>query len=224
MNSNTVNRLFVLGAFALGLIAVVWVGWGFVGTSAIALTMTLAIGAVYLLGAQEIRRYSALTAALAQALAEVPQPLAQLSDWLGRVPPGCVAALGVLVASPCQPDLAELDLARPWFVTIGTIEPRKNHALLLDVWQALSQRLPAAQMPQLVIAGSRGWRNEAVFRRLDARPAGVIEAAGMLLIARCPLGAVAVRRNLALKAGSSHIGAKRRASGASNWVNSPRRG
>lgn len=98
---------------------------------------------------------------------------------LGRVPPGCVAALGVPVASPHLPNLAGLDLARPWFVTIGTIEPRKNHALLLDVWQALSQRLPAAQMPQLVIAGSRGWRNEAVFRRLEARPAGVIEAAGL---------------------------------------------
>ncbi len=87
MNANTVNRLFFVGAFALGLIAVVWVGWGFVGTSAIALTMTLAIGAVYLLGAQEIRRFRAATAALLQALAEVPQPLAQLSDWLGRVPP-----------------------------------------------------------------------------------------------------------------------------------------
>ena len=87
MNLNTVNRLFVLGAFALGLIAIVWVGWGFVGSSAIALTMTLAIGATYLLGAQEIRRFRAHTAALGQALAEVPQPLAQLSDWLGRVPP-----------------------------------------------------------------------------------------------------------------------------------------
>jgi uncharacterized protein YqgV (UPF0045/DUF77 family) len=87
MNSNTANRLFFAGAFALGLTAVVWVGWGFVGTSAIALTMTLAIGAVYLLGAQEIRRFRALTAALARALAEVPQPLAQLSDWLDRVPP-----------------------------------------------------------------------------------------------------------------------------------------
>ncbi|MFN7123306.1 MAG: DUF802 domain-containing protein [Hydrogenophaga sp.] len=87
MNANTVNRLFFVGAFALGLIAVVWVGWGFVGTSAIALAMTLAIGAVYLLGAQEIQRFRAATAALVQALAEVPQPLAQLSDWLGRVPP-----------------------------------------------------------------------------------------------------------------------------------------
>lgn len=87
MSPHTVNRLCVTLAFALGLIAVVWVGWGFVGTSAIALTMTLAIGAVYLLGAQEIRRFREATAALAQALAEVPQPLAQLGDWLDRLPP-----------------------------------------------------------------------------------------------------------------------------------------
>jgi hypothetical protein len=87
MNSNTVNRLSVFGAFALGLLAVAWVGWGFVGNSAIALAMTLAIGATYLLGAQEIRRFRAQTAALARALADVPQPLAQLGDWLGRLPP-----------------------------------------------------------------------------------------------------------------------------------------
>jgi len=87
MNLNASNRLLVPGAFALGLIAVAWVGWGFVGTSAIALAMTLAIGAVYVLGAQEIRRYSALTASLADAMAGVPQPLAQLSDWLDRLPP-----------------------------------------------------------------------------------------------------------------------------------------
>ncbi|QHE77406.1 DUF802 domain-containing protein [Hydrogenophaga sp. PBL-H3] len=88
MNHNAVNRLFFASAFALGLIAVVWVGAGFVGTSAIALAMTVAIGGVYLLGAQEVRRFRALTAGLAQALADVPQPLVHLSDWLGRVPPG----------------------------------------------------------------------------------------------------------------------------------------
>ncbi|WP_332742765.1 DUF802 domain-containing protein [Hydrogenophaga sp.] len=86
MSNNAVNRLFFVGALTLGLIAVVWVGWGFVGTSAIALAMTVAIGGVYLLGAQEIRRFRATTDALAQALANVPQPLAQLSDWLARVP------------------------------------------------------------------------------------------------------------------------------------------
>ena len=93
MNSNTVHRVFFFTAFALGLVAVVWVGWGFVGTSAIALTMTLAIGGVYLLGAQEIRHFSMLTAALVQALADVPQPLAQLSDWLDRVPPALRGAV-----------------------------------------------------------------------------------------------------------------------------------
>lgn len=87
MNPNTLNRLVVIAAFAFGLAALVWVGWGFVGTSAIALVMTLAIGAVYGLGAAEIRRFRALTAGLSRALTDVPQPLAQLGDWLVRVPP-----------------------------------------------------------------------------------------------------------------------------------------
>jgi hypothetical protein len=87
MNPNTLNRLVVIAAFAFGLAALVWVGWGFVGTSAIALVMTMAIGAVYGLGAAEIRRFRALTAGLSRALADVPQPVAQLGDWLVRVPP-----------------------------------------------------------------------------------------------------------------------------------------
>ena len=87
MNANTVNRFSVIAAFAFGLVAVVWVGWGFVGTSAIALAMTLAIGAVYGLGAAEIRRFRASTTGLVQALADVPQPLTRLNDWLARVPP-----------------------------------------------------------------------------------------------------------------------------------------
>jgi glycosyltransferase involved in cell wall biosynthesis len=62
------------------------------------------------------------------------------------------------------------------FACVGTIEPRKNHALLLDIWDAFAGDPEA---PMLVIAGARGWRNEAVFERLDARPAGVIEAPGL---------------------------------------------
>ena len=98
---------------------------------------------------------------------------------LGRVPPGLVAPLGVRVAAPGPFDIPGLDRRRPWFVTVGTIEPRKNHALLLDVWQGLTARLPEGRMPQLVIAGSRGWRNAAVFARLDASPPHVIEVAGL---------------------------------------------
>jgi glycosyltransferase involved in cell wall biosynthesis len=58
----------------------------------------------------------------------------------------------------------------PMFVTLGTIEPRKNHALLLMVWQQLIERHGSAA-PHLVIIGRRGWDNEPVFRLLDRCPA-----------------------------------------------------
>lgn len=90
---------------------------------------------------------------------------------IGRVPPMAVAHLGVEDLKPSEKALnIGLDTDRPYFLTIGTIEPRKNHALLLDVWDALSDELGADERPQLVIAGSRGWNNEEVFRRLDATP------------------------------------------------------
>lgn len=66
---------------------------------------------------------------------------------------------------------AGLDLARPYFVTLGTIEPRKNHALLLDAWQALARLMPAQDLPRLFVIGRRGWENHEVFQRLDALPA-----------------------------------------------------
>ncbi|MFC3684067.1 DUF802 domain-containing protein [Hydrogenophaga luteola] len=73
-------------AFIVGLAAVAWVASGFVGSSAFALGMTLLIGAVYLGGTWELRRFGQTTAALHTAMAGVPQPLAQLADWLPSVP------------------------------------------------------------------------------------------------------------------------------------------
>ena len=55
---------------------------------------------------------------------------------------------------------------RDYFVVCGTIEPRKNHHLLLDVWRELvGQRGPHA--PKLVIVGSRGWGAESVLHALE---------------------------------------------------------
>lgn len=53
----------------------------------------------------------------------------------------------------------------PYFVVIGTIEPRKNHLLLLNIWRALARR--TATPPRLVIVGARGWENEQVIDMLD---------------------------------------------------------
>ncbi len=67
---------------------------------------------------------------------------------------------------------------RPYFVALGTIEPRKNHALLLDIWEGLTAAQGNAA-PHLLILGSRGWRNADVFARLDAGPAHVHELPGL---------------------------------------------
>jgi glycosyltransferase involved in cell wall biosynthesis len=96
---------------------------------------------------------------------------------MGRVPPGVVAPLGV--PKP-KPDAAlippGLDMTQPYFVTVGTIEPRKNHVLLLDVWDRLPQ-----PKPKLYIIGARGWANEAVFTRLDGAVAALLQGARALL-------------------------------------------
>ena len=54
----------------------------------------------------------------------------------------------------------------PYFVVVGTIEPRKNHLLLLQVWRDLV-RAGTRPMPHLHIVGRRGWENENVFDLLD---------------------------------------------------------
>ena len=78
-------------------------------------------------------------------------------------------------------DVVDRDLAAsPYFVVLGTIEPRKNHLLLLNIWRRLAeqQRSP----PKLVIIGTRGWENEQVLDVLDrsvlVRP-HVVEGSGM---------------------------------------------
>ncbi|MEZ5714626.1 MAG: glycosyltransferase [Paracoccaceae bacterium] len=91
-----------------------------------------------------------------------------MAGWDGPMPQGVVAHLGVDLAEP-RPD--ELPPGLPpegaYFVTVGTIEPRKNHALLLDVWERMVKQTPPQEMPHLVICGSRGWMNEEVFFRMD---------------------------------------------------------
>lgn len=92
----------------------------------------------------------------------------------GRVPPGVVAPLGVTVpAAGALP----AGLSRPYCLILGTIEPRKNHAFLLDLWPQIARARPGA-VPLLVVAGARGWRNAAVFARLEARPEAVVEIPG----------------------------------------------
>jgi glycosyltransferase involved in cell wall biosynthesis len=78
-------------------------------------------------------------------------------------PPALVAWRGVEPLSvPQQIDLP----TRPTFVVVGTIEARKNHLMLLEIWERLIDRL-GNDAPQLLIIGQRGWEAQPVFDLLD---------------------------------------------------------
>jgi glycosyltransferase involved in cell wall biosynthesis len=86
----------------------------------------------------------------------------------GRMPPAIVAHLGVEMAELSDVELP--DIPTPYVITIGTIEPRKNHAFLLDLWEDWASDT-GNPPPHLVICGIRGWKNEEVFERLDSAKA-----------------------------------------------------
>jgi hypothetical protein len=86
------NRNLGVAAFVLGLVAIAWVAAGYAGTAhPLALAMTALIGAFYLMGAVELRRFQQATASLQNALAAVPNERTdeppRLDTWLAQLHP-----------------------------------------------------------------------------------------------------------------------------------------
>ncbi|MEX3759971.1 DUF802 domain-containing protein [Paraburkholderia phenoliruptrix] len=77
-----------LVVFAAGLAAVCGIAIGYVGSNWLALAVTLLIGAFYLAGALELRRYSAATGTLTRAVAGLSEPPPRLGAWLEQLHPG----------------------------------------------------------------------------------------------------------------------------------------
>lgn len=96
-----------------------------------------------------------------------------LSVWDIPFPDSATIHFGIEVPVPDASQLPDgLTLIGPYFVTVGTIEPRKDHAFLLDVWEELQE---VEDAPHLYIVGARGWQNQHVFDRLDGDPKNVTE-------------------------------------------------
>lgn len=55
---------------------------------------------------------------------------------------------------------AKYKLERPYIITVGTIEPRKNHLLLVDAFEQI-----ANQGIDLVVVGGIGWKSEKIIER-----------------------------------------------------------
>lgn len=88
----------------------------------------------------------------------------------GAVPPIVTAHLGIegdlFQFVDNQPTL----VASPYFVSVGTISPRKNNNVLLDLWEEMACDRAPETLPNLVFAGRRGWKSEDFFARLDNSP------------------------------------------------------
>lgn len=85
-----------------------------------------------------------------------------------RTPPVLVAPFGVDV--PVISADRSSSLERPYFVCVSTIEGRKNHLLLLNLWRQLAGQLGDAA-PGLVLVGQRGWETESAIDMLERCPA-----------------------------------------------------
>jgi hypothetical protein len=72
-------------AFVTGVFAVIWVGFGFIDSSALAVAMTALIFAVYLAGAVELHRFRHATATLTTALDAISEHIPDLSRFLSGV-------------------------------------------------------------------------------------------------------------------------------------------
>ena len=86
-------------------------------------------------------------------------------------PPVMVAPLGLDSPAPAGPPASGPPVPGPgeegpYFLVLGTIEPRKNHLLLLHVWRDLVRR-HGRDTPRLLVLGRRGWENENVVDILD---------------------------------------------------------
>ncbi len=81
-----------------------------------------------------------------------------------RPPPILVAPLGHDL--PVGDLNLTTELRQPYFVVLGTIEPRKNHLLLLTLWREMVKR-HGARTPTLLVLGRRGWECEQVVDLLE---------------------------------------------------------
>jgi glycosyltransferase involved in cell wall biosynthesis len=131
------------------------------------------------------RRLSVFAKIAAGAIVSTPTVADALLAYLKRLGRKTLPLLiQALPASPTFHRPREHDeglAARPYFIICGTIEPRKNHLLLLNLWRELA-RLSGFATPKLIVAGARGWENENIVDMLERCPAirdHVIEASGL---------------------------------------------
>jgi glycosyltransferase involved in cell wall biosynthesis len=117
--------------------------------------------------AKHVRRLDNMLASATGIIGNSKATLAELEQFAqmrGRRLPATVAAL--IAGHQPPPAYAPASPGRPYFLVVGTIEARKNHMLLLEIWRQLVGQM-GSTAPMLVIAGQRGWEVEPTLAVLD---------------------------------------------------------
>lgn len=89
------------------------------------------------------------------------------------LPPVDVFRLGDDAESIDPDAMLQLDLiatilgSRAFVLYVSAIDVRKNHRLLLDVWERLVQK-HGGKLPKLILVGSKGWGGDVVINTLNA--------------------------------------------------------
>ncbi|VTU23911.1 hypothetical protein SRS16CHR_03347 [Variovorax sp. SRS16] len=81
------NRFLHHAVLVAGLAAVCWAAAGYVGSSPLALAITVLVAAFYLMGALELQRFRQATSTLTRATADLRDPPTSLGPWLEQLDP-----------------------------------------------------------------------------------------------------------------------------------------
>jgi len=71
-----------------------------------------------------------------------------------------------LASAPFPSLKTQSPMDKPYFVILGTIEPRKNHWVILHIWREIAKKM-GKDTPLLMIIGQRGWECENVVDMLE---------------------------------------------------------
>jgi len=100
-----------------------------------------------------------------------------------KIPPEniavCYPAIGIIQKPTLQEaakDLKKFAITKPFFISLGTIQPRKNLIKLIEAFESYSRKQQGlakqtkAKQHNLVLAGKEGWLAAPILKRIAASP------------------------------------------------------
>ncbi len=90
-----IRNLLSVIVFAIGLMAVLWIGLGYIGHNTVGASVALLIGVCYCLGGWELLGFQRSTRTLASALASAPTERPAVPTWLQQLPSTLRAPVGL---------------------------------------------------------------------------------------------------------------------------------